>query len=76
MQDYQNIQELSDQELEAVVGGQYHISMTNAQVSVQAAATGGQLNLDTVYAKTKSVSITDRGESASVAVGVAIAIAV
>jgi len=76
MQDFQNIQELSDQELEAVVGGQHHISMTDAQVSVHAAANGGQLHLDTVYVKTKSVSITDRGESASVAVGVAIAIAI
>ena len=73
-----NFQELSDEELETVVGGSHHhqSSHTNAQISVQASADGGVLHIDQVFAKTKSISITTGGESVSAVVGFAIAIAI
>ena len=73
----QNFQELNDEELETVVGGSHHHSShTDAQVTVQANASGGRLHIDRVITKTKSISITADGESVSTVVGFGIAIAI
>lgn len=75
MQTLHTIRELNDQELKTVVGGTLSSTHTDAQVSVQASAQGGHFHIDTVTAKTTSVSITTHGESASSAVGFTLALA-
>jgi hypothetical protein len=75
----QNFQDLSDEELETVVGGSHRRSghsHTDAQVNVQANAEGGRFGIDKVIARTKSISISVDGESTSVSVGVSLGLAI
>ncbi len=76
MQNSYPIYEINDEELNTIVGGSLSYTHTDAQVSVQASAEGGQFHMDTVAAKTQSFSITSHGESASAAAGATVAIAV
>ncbi len=78
MQDFENFQELSDQDLENVVGGHsHHGSSTSTSVgsgiSVGASGTGGIFHIDGAITKTVSETIVQsNGEGLSVSFGFAV----
>lgn len=76
MQDFQQMQELSDEDLEMVSGGKHNPpAWTNTGVSVTAGAGGGKLGIDKVITKTESITIDVNGESVSASFGIALAFA-
>ena len=85
MQDFENFQELSDQDLEIVAGGHKHYNSTvptstssgsttvSSGVSVGASGTGGKFGFDGAIAKTISETIVEsNGEGLSVSFGFAV----
>ena len=78
MQDFENFQELSDQDLENVVGGHNHHSsntptFVSSGISVSASASGGTFHFDAAITKTVSESILQsNGEGLSVSFGFAV----
>jgi lactobin A/cerein 7B family class IIb bacteriocin len=80
MQDIQYARELSDQELENVVGGvgTGHSALAGASASANASAyaTGGFFHINEGFAETEVFTIVNRkGISASLAFGIAVAVA-
>ena len=74
MQDIQYTRELSDQELENVVGGTGHVTLAGAKASASASATGGFFHINEGFAETEVFTIVNRkGMSASFAFGIAFA---
>ena len=72
MQDIQYARELSDQELENVVGGTGHVALAGANAS--AFATGGFFHINEGFAETEVFTVVNRkGMSASFALGIAFA---
>jgi lactobin A/cerein 7B family class IIb bacteriocin len=72
MQDIQCARELSDQELENVVGGAGHVALAGANAS--AYATGGFFHINEGFAETEVFTVVNRkGMSASFALGIAFA---
>lgn len=72
MQDIQCARELSDQELENVVGGTGHVALAGASAS--AYATGGFFHINEGFADTEVFTVVNRkGMSASFALGIAFA---
>jgi hypothetical protein len=75
MRDLQCARELSDQELETVVGGTGHFSFANANVSANAIATGGFFHINEGFTATEAFTVVNRnGASASLALGIAFAV--
>ena len=78
MQEFENFQELSDQDLENVVGGHSHhnssLSTTvSSGVSVTASGSGGKFNIDGAITKTVSETIVEsNGEGLSISFGFAV----
>lgn len=74
MRDIQCAHELSDQDLETVVGGSGHFSLANAGANASAYATGGFFHINEGFAATEAFTVVNRkGESASFALGIAFA---
>ncbi len=74
MQDIQYPRELSDQELENVVGGTGHVALTGASASANAYATGGFFHINEGFTETEVFTVVNRkGMSASFALGIAFA---
>jgi bacteriocin-like protein len=67
--------ELSESELEQVIGGRNY-TYTSVGADVQASAGGGNLGITITLTRTESNSVLLQGESVSSAVGFALAIAI
>ena len=75
MQDIQHVRELSDQELETVVGGVTHFSFANAGASASASAGGGFFHINEGFAETEAFTVVNRkGATAAFAFGIAFAV--
>jgi len=75
MQEIQHAHELSDQDLETVVGGTGHFSLADANASASASATGGFFHINEGFADTEAFTVVNRkGASASFALGIAFAV--
>ncbi|MBV9256749.1 MAG: hypothetical protein JO215_01890 [Ktedonobacteraceae bacterium] len=75
MQDIQYARELSDQDLETVIGGTGHFSLAGASASASASATGGFFHINEGFAETEAFTMANpRGMSASFALGIAFAV--
>jgi hypothetical protein len=75
MQDIQYAHELSDQDLETVVGGTGHLALTAAGASASASATGGFFHINEGFADTEAFTETNhKGASVSFAFGIAFAV--
>lgn len=76
MQEIQHTRELSDQELENVVGGTGHFTLANANANASAFATGGFFHINEGFAETEAFTVVNRkGMSSSFAFGIAFAVA-
>ncbi len=76
MQNIQHAHELSDQELETVVGGTGRFALTTANASASASATGGFFHINEGFADTEAFTVVNsKGMSTSFAFGIAFATA-
>ena len=76
MQDIQYARELSDQELENVLGGAGAGHSATASAGASASATGGFFHINEGFAQTEVFTVVNRrGISASFALGIAFAVA-
>ena len=76
MQDIQCAHELSDQELENVVGGTGHFALASANANAGASAAGGFFHINEAFADTEAfTTVNSKGTSSSFAFGVAFAVA-
>jgi hypothetical protein len=76
MQDIQHTRELSDQELETVVGGTGHFALAAANANANASATGGFFHINEGFADTEAFTVVNsKGTSIAFSFGVAFAAA-